>query len=85
MKLSISKSGSFLNNGNSISFIKGMNNTINFINSTTGLVVEMEVENANKFVKIYNQINNVKPASLNSELIEYSATFIIFKFNFKTV
>ena len=85
MKVSITKSGAFLNNEGLISFIKGINNVINYINNNSNLDVTMEVENANKFVKIFNQITNAKPASINSELIQYSANLIIFKFNFKTI
>lgn len=85
MTLSITKTGAFLTNGNSISFIKGLNNVVNYINNNSALNVTMEVENANKFVKIFSQITNVKSDSINSELIKYGETLVTFKFNFKTI
>jgi len=85
MKLEITKSGAFLNNGNSISFIKGIKNVITYINNTNDLIVVMEVENSKRFVKIFNQITNVKPCSIESELMNYSNNFITFKFNFKNI
>lgn len=85
MTLSITKTGAFLTNGNSISFIKGLNNVVNYINNNSALNVTMEVENANKFVKIFSQITNVKSDSINSELIKYGENLVTFKFNFKTI
>jgi hypothetical protein len=85
MTLSITKSGAFVNNGTTISFIKGISNVVTYINNSNNLSVDMEVENSAKFVKIFNQINNVAPASVTSELMQHSATFITFKFNFKTI
>ena len=84
MTLNILKSGSTLSDGNSITSIKGIAKTIEFINSNSGITVSMEVENANRFVNIFSKVTNAKADSVKSELVDYG-NLTIFKFNFKTL
>lgn len=82
MKLEITKSGAFLNNGNSVSFIKGISNVINFINNNSNIDVTMEIESTNRFVRIFGKVLNSDVYT--TEVIALGEGFL-YKFNFKTI
>jgi hypothetical protein len=82
MTLEITKSGAFLNNGNSVSFIKGINNVINFINNNSDLTVTMDCENESRFARIFSKVSN--SLDYNNEAIALGEGFL-YKFNFKTI